>query len=79
MYTQEEVERLLETQRGNCYVSVLGKCGDEEIASACIKAPEPGGDQWKKSKKETREEFFKRFDEAWDNKEMWGGEYGEGI
>ena len=30
-------------------------------------------------KKETREEFFKRFDEAWDNKDMWGGEYGEGI
>ena len=48
MYTQEEVERLLETQRGNCYVAVLGKCGDEEIATACINAPEPGGDQWKK-------------------------------
>jgi len=31
------------------------------------------------SKKETREEFFKRFDEAWDNKDSWGGEYGEGI
>ena len=31
------------------------------------------------SKKETGEEFFKRFDSAWDNKEMWGGEYGEGI
>lgn len=49
MYTQEEVERLLETQRGNCYVAVLSKCGDEEIATACTKAPEPGGDQWKKT------------------------------
>ena len=51
MYTEEEVSRLLETQRGNCYVAVLNKCGDEEIATACTKAPEPGGDQWKKSKK----------------------------
>jgi hypothetical protein len=33
----------------------------------------------KEEVRETREEFFKRFDEAWDNKEMWGGEYGEGI
>ena len=48
MYTEEEVSRLLETQRGNCYVAVLSKCGDEEIATACVKAPEPGGDQWKK-------------------------------
>lgn len=30
-------------------------------------------------KKETREEFFKRFDAAWDDKTKWGGEYGEGI
>ena len=51
MYTEEEVSRLLETQRGNCYVAVLNKCGDEEIATACVKAPEPGGNQWKKSKK----------------------------
>lgn len=39
--------------------------------SVLVSIPQP--------KKETREEFFKRFDEAWDNKEMWGGEYGEGI
>lgn len=49
-YSEEEVTKLLETQRGNCYVAVLSKCGDEEIATACVKAPEPGGDQWKKSK-----------------------------
>ena len=46
MYTEEEVSRLLETQRGNCYVAVLSKCGDEEIATACVKAPEPGGNGW---------------------------------
>ena len=50
MYSEDEVSRLLETQRGNCYVSVLTACRDEEIATACVKAPEPGGDQWKKSK-----------------------------
>jgi hypothetical protein len=48
MYTEEEVSRLLEVQRGNCYVAVLNKCGDEEIASAATQSPEPGGDQWKK-------------------------------
>ena len=49
MYTEKEVERLLEIQRGNCYVAVLSKCRNEEIAHAAISAPEPGGDQWKKS------------------------------
>lgn len=58
MYTQEEVERLLEVQRGNCYVAVLNKCGDEEIASATIKAPEPGGDQWKKEKYSVNKLYF---------------------
>lgn len=48
MYTEEEVVRLLDTQRGNCYVAVLNKCGDEDIAYAAVRAPEPGGDQWKK-------------------------------
>lgn len=51
MYSEEEVSRLLETQRGNCYVAVLSMCKDEDIASATINAPEPGGDQWKKSKR----------------------------
>lgn len=51
MYTEEEVSELLAVQRGNCYVAVLYKCGDEEIAMAAVKAPEPGGDTWKKSSK----------------------------
>lgn len=42
-----------------------------ECSDVLVSLPQP--------KKETREEFFKRFDEAWDNKDMWGGEYGEGI
>ena len=49
MYTEKEVERLLEIQRGNCYVAVLSKCRNEEIAYAAISAPGPGGNQWKKS------------------------------
>lgn len=51
LYTEEEVGELLAVQRGNCYVAVLAKCRDEEIASTCTKAPEPGGDTWKKSNK----------------------------
>lgn len=48
MYTEEEVIRLLDTQRGNCYVAVLSKCRDEDIAMAAVKAPEPVGGEWKK-------------------------------
>jgi hypothetical protein len=48
MYTEEEVSELLAIQRGNCYVAVLTKCRDEQIASAATQAPEPGGDTWKK-------------------------------
>ena len=37
------VDKLLEAQRGNCYVAVLTKTRDEEIAKAAGDAPEPGG------------------------------------
>lgn len=50
MYIEEEVSRLLDIQRGNCYVAVLTKCRDEEIATAAILAPEPSGGEWKKDK-----------------------------
>ena len=43
----DTVDKLLEVQRGNCYVAVLTKTRDEEIAKAAGNAPEPGGD-WKK-------------------------------
>jgi len=39
----DTVDKLLEAQRGNCYVAVLTKTKDEEIAKAAGAAPEPGG------------------------------------
>ena len=39
----DTVDKLLEAQRGNCYVAVLTKTRDEEIAKAAGGAPEPGG------------------------------------
>ena len=39
----DTVDKLLEAQRGNCYVAVLTKTRDEEIAKAAGDAPEPGG------------------------------------
>lgn len=48
-YTEEEVRRLLEIQRGNCYVAVYNKTLDKEISSLATHAPEPGGkDGWVK-------------------------------
>jgi len=43
----DTVDKLLEAQRGNCYVAVLTKTKDEEIAKAAGNAPEPGGG-WRK-------------------------------
>lgn len=48
LYTQDEVKKLLETQRGNCYVAVLNETKDKEIAGLAIKAPLPGGDDFDK-------------------------------
>ena len=50
MYSEKEVEKILETQRGNCYVAVLNKTKDEDIALATITTPEPG--HWRKVKVE---------------------------
>ena len=33
LYTQDEVKKLLETQRGNCYVAILNETKDKKIAS----------------------------------------------
>jgi uncharacterized Zn finger protein (UPF0148 family) len=43
MYTEEEVRKLLETQRGNCAVAILIKTRDEELAAIAGGAPEPSG------------------------------------
>lgn len=48
LYTQKQVEELLETQRGNCYVAILGETKDTKIASLATKAPLPGGDKFEK-------------------------------
>jgi hypothetical protein len=47
-WTEEEVSRLLDTQRGNSYVAVYDKTHDADLASLASKAPEPG--QWKERK-----------------------------
>ena len=48
LYTQDEVKKLLETQRGNCYVAVLGETKDTNIAGMALLAPLPGGDKFEK-------------------------------
>ena len=48
LYTQDEVKKLLETQRGNCYVAILNETKDKKIASLATKAPLPGGDDFDK-------------------------------
>lgn len=50
MYSEKEVEKILETQRGNCYVAVLNKTKDEDIALVTITTPEPC--HWRKVKVE---------------------------
>ena len=43
MYSEDEVRKLLETQRGNCYVAILTKTKDKELAEIANNAPEPSG------------------------------------
>lgn len=50
MYSEEEVEKILESQRGNSYVAVLNKTRDEELAVVAGSAPEPG--HWRKSERD---------------------------
>ena len=50
MYSEKEVEKILESQRGNSYVAVLDKTRDEELAVVAGSAPEPG--HWRKVKTE---------------------------
>lgn len=46
-YTEEEVTKLLEIQRGNSYVAIYNHTGDQTLAGIASKAPEPG--QWRKN------------------------------
>lgn len=49
-YTEKEVDELLSTQRGNCYVAILTETRDKDLASIASKAPEPSGGKWRKWK-----------------------------
>lgn len=51
-YTEKEVEELLKTQRGNCYVAILSKTENEEFAKVANSAPEPSGGKWRKTIRE---------------------------
>ncbi len=48
-FTEEEVRKLLQVQRGNCYVAILTKTGDKELAGIANNAPEPSGGKWRKN------------------------------
>ena len=48
LYTEKEVDKWLDTQRGNSYVSVYDKTLNMETASLASMAPEPWG--WRKGK-----------------------------
>ncbi len=41
LFTEEEVSKLLTTQKGNCYVAILSKTKDQELAKVAAMAPEP--------------------------------------
>lgn len=40
-YTEEEVEKLLSTQKGNCYVAILSETNDPTLAKIALLAPLP--------------------------------------
>ena len=48
IYTEKEVENLLEAQRGNSYVAILNATQDKILAAIASSAPEPG--QWKENR-----------------------------
>ena len=48
LYTEKEVDKWLDIQRGNSYVSVYDKTLNTQTASLASMAPEPWG--WKKIK-----------------------------
>ena len=48
LYSEKEVEKILESQRGNSYVAVLNKTSSSSLAVVAGSAPEPG--HWRKVK-----------------------------
>lgn len=52
LWTTQEVEELLETQKGNCYVAIYNNNPKhKDIASLCVKAPFPASFSKSKEKK----------------------------
>lgn len=49
-YTEAEVARLLEVQRNNCYVAILSKTRNRDLAAVAGSAPEPIDGKWRKQK-----------------------------
>ena len=56
IYTEKEVEELLEIQRGNSYVAILNATQDKTLASIASSAPEPG--QWKENRQELEKRLY---------------------
>jgi hypothetical protein len=48
LYTEQQVKKLLDAQKGNCYVAVLNETKDEKVSVIAGSAPYPGGDQFDK-------------------------------
>ena len=63
-YTEKEVEKLLETQRGNCYVAVYNATQDQSLSQIASSAPEPG--QWRKSGRDN-ESLKQLINQAYEN------------
>ena len=56
IYTEKEVDKLLETQRGNSYVAILNATQDKTLASIASSAPEPG--QWKENRESLEKKLY---------------------
>ena len=61
-YTEEEVEKLLDIQKGNCYVAVLSATKNQETAAYATSAPEPGGGSWRNKKIEKDENLAEAYE-----------------
>ncbi len=46
MYSEDEVRRLLEIQRGNSYVAIYNETKNVKLAAIASSAPEPSGGDW---------------------------------
>lgn len=52
-FSEDEVELILNAQRGNCYVTILNRTQDRDLASLASRSPEPG--HWREGGKKAEE------------------------